>query len=598
MMAIASALLCFAACSDNEEPTPPPVPKDDPEPKVEVSWEEKDITDHSIVFTITPTEAEICAYRVLPAGDKAPDAAAILASGTAVAADKATKVTVDELTAETAYKVYAAAANGDFFSSVAQKEFTTAPSTPEPPEPEVTTVELEWSQLAYYYSEQELDNTGNFYFILVLGEVDDHVGMPLEGPGNYVLAVDLYTELPQDILNPVLPDGTYTYSNVQKVKGTFFCSDVDGWSGPTVMWTGDDGTYAFTDGKVEISHTDAGYDFVGEFTTKAGKKIRAIYKGDIPFENKDIERTFNVNCTQAAGEWMGDMYRLGNSVWTLKMSDVALAEDGTPTAAGNVVELVMFNELYESFEQAVLAEGDYTVNKTFEVGSLLRGEAGSDGGYGSFITKWDGSRGENLYLYDGSMTLSKTGDQYSLTLDATTNLNLPVKVTYTGAIPLTSKVVAPDPGPTDYLSTLTTNVTIRQETIQDASLYEYGPQNDGKVNWFGLDLENYDGYIMSLSIMASPDAEGYLPSGTYTVLKDGAVTSYVPFSVEPGYEDGGAAGTYYESYATEEVGYVYSGTLEVVYDEGTGEYQLTWDFLDDSTKHKIQGSYSGPLELY
>lgn len=594
MMAIASALLCFAACSDNDEPTPPPVPKDDPEPKVELSLEEKDITDHSIVFTITPTEAEICAYRVLPAGDKAPDAAAILAEGTAVAADKATVVTVDELTAETAYTVYAAGANGDFISPVEHKGFTTAPSKPEPPEPEVTTIELEWPLLAYYYSEQELENTGNFYFNLVLGEVDDHVGMPIDGPGNYVLGVDLYSELPQDILNPVLPDGTYTYSNVPKVRGTFFCSN-DGLTGPTALFTGDDGTYGFIDGKVQISHTDAGYDFVGEFTTKADKKIRLIYKGDIPFENKDIERTVTVNCTQAAGEWMGDMYRLGNSVWNLKLSDVALAEDGTPTAPGNVVELVMIDELYETFEQAVLAEGDYTVNKSFEVGTLLRGEAGADGGVGSFVTKWNGSRGENLYLYDGTMTLTKTGDQYSLTLDATTNLNVPVKVTYTGAIPLTSNVEDPDPGPTDYLSTLTGNVTITQESVQFATLYEYGAVNDN-ATWFELSLENVEEYIMNISFMASPDAEGYLPSGTYTLTHETDPNAYVPFTVEAGYnEPSSPAGTNYRSYTNGEIGYVYSGTCEIKYDEGTGEYEVTWDFVDDSTKHKIQGSYRGQL---
>lgn len=98
------------------------------------------------------------------------------------------------------------------------------------------------------------------------------------------------------------------------------------------------------------------------------------------------------------------------------------------------------------------------------------GKDGNNQPIGSIATKWNVGRPERNYLSDGTMTVSRSGDNYTITLDAVSDVDLPVKATYTGTIPMTSQVTPPDPG--DYFSTLTHDVTIRPEDITYADFYD------------------------------------------------------------------------------------------------------------------------------
>ena len=97
MLAAVTALMCCTACGDDEDTPPTP-----PQPVPSVSLSGGTATDRTITFTVTPTDADRCAYRVLLQTAAAPDAATLFAEGTPVAADKPTEVPVDNLTPNTA----------------------------------------------------------------------------------------------------------------------------------------------------------------------------------------------------------------------------------------------------------------------------------------------------------------------------------------------------------------------------------------------------------------------------------------------------------------------------------------------------------------
>jgi len=83
------------------------------------------VTDSSATFTVTPTDAEKCAYVVVKKGETVPDAATILADGTAAAADKASEVTVEELADNTEYIFAVAVSHGQQTGEVSETAFKT-----------------------------------------------------------------------------------------------------------------------------------------------------------------------------------------------------------------------------------------------------------------------------------------------------------------------------------------------------------------------------------------------------------------------------------------------------------------------------------------
>lgn len=84
------------------------------------------ITENTATFTVTPTDAEKCAYVVVKKGETVPEAAAILADGTEAAADKASEVTVENLDENTEYVFAVAVSHGQQFGEVSETAFTTA----------------------------------------------------------------------------------------------------------------------------------------------------------------------------------------------------------------------------------------------------------------------------------------------------------------------------------------------------------------------------------------------------------------------------------------------------------------------------------------
>ena len=83
------------------------------------------ITDSSAVFTVTPTDADKCAYQLVKATETKPDAAAVLANGTSISATEATKVELEDLDEATDYIFLVAVSYSTNVGTISETEFTT-----------------------------------------------------------------------------------------------------------------------------------------------------------------------------------------------------------------------------------------------------------------------------------------------------------------------------------------------------------------------------------------------------------------------------------------------------------------------------------------
>lgn len=123
-----SMALFFIGCSDNETDEV----KTYPDAVVELTAGEA--TFESLSFTLETSEASEVAWTIQKSDATAPDAAAVLANGTKVEANKTLNLKAEALEAETAYTIYAAANNADKSkATLATVEMTTvaAPVVPE-----------------------------------------------------------------------------------------------------------------------------------------------------------------------------------------------------------------------------------------------------------------------------------------------------------------------------------------------------------------------------------------------------------------------------------------------------------------------------------
>ena len=127
LMAVVPALmltLSFSSCKDDDDDNGPVVT-----PAVTLTAGEA--TESSVSFTVSPADADKCAYVcVEKTSDALPAAAAILAEGTTVAADKDSQITVSDLAPNTTYVIAAAASNGTTVGEVVKIEMLTSVGTP------------------------------------------------------------------------------------------------------------------------------------------------------------------------------------------------------------------------------------------------------------------------------------------------------------------------------------------------------------------------------------------------------------------------------------------------------------------------------------
>ena len=123
-------MMVFAGCKEDPEPVK--------QPKVSVTA--GTATENSVSFTVTPTDAERCAYVCLEASEAVPAAETILKDGVQIDAAKESTQTVENLKAETSYNIVAAVQNGELSAVSTTLSMTTLkaeePDKPGPDDPD------------------------------------------------------------------------------------------------------------------------------------------------------------------------------------------------------------------------------------------------------------------------------------------------------------------------------------------------------------------------------------------------------------------------------------------------------------------------------
>lgn len=119
----------------------------------------------------------------------------------------------------------------------------------------------------------------------------------------------------------------------------------------------------------------------------------------------------------------GDFYETGALNWLIQLDDqkgddIIILEVQTPLSATDFT-------------------GEYTFASTFASGTAVAGFDYESYLYGSFWYREDanGKVADYLFLSSGKVSITKSGDIYTVSIDATTDLDSSLKATYTGTIP-------------------------------------------------------------------------------------------------------------------------------------------------------------------
>lgn len=353
VISTAILLTSLAACSDDNDPVTPPEPE--PEPGVTVTAGTS--AETTLSFTITPENAEQCAWICIEKqeGVSIPTAEEILTTaGTLLPAIEVTTVEVSDLMPATEYVIVAAASDG-------KKSVVSEP---------VAMTTLEKGALVFQSAMAGVF-TGNATVTLT------------EESNAYQLSLDFY----YDRDAKWLPAGTYTIGSGAS-EGM-----VDNDVSYTYFWLrNEDKVLALSSGAVTVSLDENHvYDITAEFTTDEGE-FKAVYKGEI----EGFSFSYDFTATSAKrieinNEIPGEYYlKLNDNNWGYELtldlfadpSSATLPEGtytvGTDKVPGTVGPASCI-DIYSPSSQERFAAGTVEVTKAENIYTLDIRLANADG---------------------------------------------------------------------------------------------------------------------------------------------------------------------------------------------------------------------------
>ena len=354
-------LVCagVASCKDDDPGTEPPKPK--------VSLTEGTSTTTSITFTVTPDEAEKCAYLYSKVEENAqveqPSAETVLKDGVQVSAEQATPVTLSPLDPESTYIVFAAASNGSVLSEVTTLRMETGLL----PEPDYETWVQATSSMGQYNTiSWAAEPTGNYMVQFSDIEFDEYGEAQSAG---YKIVLDLYGSLTDDVMNPTIPQGTYqfdaedsyTHFTFQKSYSNIYQTDDQGY--PIGY-----GLY-ITGGSLTVKTNEDGYSVVGYLTDEEGHTYKVSYEGPMVIANKTGGTGSNQtieNPSLLLARYYGDLDHANTGNYYLSVGTVTVDPDDpfTTTSSGWQVILDFWDQKSADDDNAILPEGTYDLADT------------------------------------------------------------------------------------------------------------------------------------------------------------------------------------------------------------------------------------------
>ncbi|MDE7411757.1 MAG: hypothetical protein K2M94_06935 [Paramuribaculum sp.] len=249
---VCTALLSasFVACDDKDEPNPGNEQQDDTENEVAVTVTAGIAKQNSLSFTVTPTNAETCAWACIEEGEAIPTAEEILANKeNVVNVTEATKVEVANLKSNTKYTIVAAASKGT--TTVLSKQVSMLTIS-------IDAIVMEGCQvvLSGGWGSEPRDAGLTFW----IGDApDSFLTIPVLFDNQY----------------RYLPAGTYPVND----SGEAGTANNANTSDITIFYY-NGAEYAITDGTMNIELKDEVYNIDFEFNTE-DDSFRVIYKGKI-----------------------------------------------------------------------------------------------------------------------------------------------------------------------------------------------------------------------------------------------------------------------------------------------------------------------------
>ena len=367
-LALFALPLLFVAC----EPDTPTVEVKEPTVTIVAG----DVTENTISFVITSTDAEKVAYLVIE-GTEAPTASEVLANGTVVETNKSVEVTATELKAETEYTIVAAAQNSKAVVKSSAKMTTakggeTPGPGPEPgPEPDENTFVA--THIVTDYS--NVDGMHIYGFELGDNTWNDN-GWGVDGGTYYSFAI-----ISSSKGNGVLPNGTYSLSD------SYSANNIIAYAYRYQMENGTpvNGFEVYKDANVVIS--DSKIEANVEF--EDGSIYNVVYEGELTVEDGGSQQPSEFEATHVADKWYwGGSSNYGNKYMV----------------AGEGFSVDVHFQPKNATETAIVA-GEYTWTTTTMWGY---------NDFEEFTTRTFTVDGQSVAVDAGMAVVSNQGDEYHI----------------------------------------------------------------------------------------------------------------------------------------------------------------------------------------
>lgn len=289
---------------------------------------------------------------------------------------------------------------------------------------------------------------------------------------------------------------------------------------------------------------------------------------------------FTMTTASVLAEYYGDYYESGTENWCLAMT------------SSNGKE-----EIYVEFFTALGVKdpvGTYTVDATesMAAGTALPGYIDED----SYIWPtyyFNDATQDFALISSGTLTVTKNGNDYTVTADFKDEEGGRICSSYTGPITIREGELEDDDDDDDdddediEETTLTSDVTVSNITFAEADYW--GDAYESGTNDWTLSLENEAGDCLVLEFFT--DLAAKTPEGSYTV---DLTYSFAKGTMFDGYFAlVGLAPSYYNT-KTEEYAYLASGTLTIA--KSGDNYTVTAAFKD-ANGHNISANYSGKMTV-
>lgn len=553
-------------------------------------------TETTVTFTLTPKNATRAAYMCIAADAALPSAADILKDGEQADAAAADEYTVEDLRPATAYVIVAASSNGD-------TEFSEVASLP------VSTLTIEFDEevaatygMGVYRDNYQYNGRGNY--VVTLGNAPMEGGY-VTGAGS-IFYFDCYApSLASDMSAAEFEPGVYRFDAGNSYEARTF-SD----KGSILQVFGesylDDAEYGFKEGILDVSKSGSQYEIVAYITLENDRVVKCTYKGELPFETDVennltlIEKDENIRFDHVAAYYSGDYHGVGKGSFALAFGDQEIGDNGYLAAPGNQLFVELSTRLFDDVASAEVPAGTYTVSADYAEGTfapfLVAHTPAMDLVNGTYLEKM--SEGAGLF-YDfsygmvtgGTVTVSRSGDDYTFEFDFTTANGHAVKGSYTGPMPLKNDSKAS--------STLTEDYELDLSGVASGTLDYLGDAFGNGTGAWNLTLmtkaEGTDGLIVTL---ASETASAAGPdNGNYTIDESlGAMTcrpgrlegtTIYPTSFVGGFNASGEASKFAPARA---------GSIYLM--KSGDQYTVYFEFYDDADpSHSFYGDWTGPITI-